>query len=501
MTSALASVAVYNAGNVPAEQAAEGHWVPIPFDVLVETAAPSDAVAEPDAEGEADGMAAICVAGMAALVEPAPVVAIPLVEKWGLGQKGEAPTGPVETAAQGPEQPSTPRQATELLMTAVSVEPAGSDSDASMADAGNAIPELIRPRRGDPIESTVEPSFADAMPARAPAGSDGSFHMGESEADGSSGPAATQLSSPAVSGAALANCVVPALATVPDNALTSHSAPAAAATLLSLSKYTPAVLTSSAAVQLPAEESGGRRANDLPQSEGREADGLRLHPLNSGKPNHRTERIPEGLGHAAAAPPSGKAGQAGDDRVPTTGKTAPGQAFPTPDASGLGTEVSVVVPLMTPPSPSSPTLIHGAALDLSAPPSDRAGEIGRQLAASLTDLSGRPVEVTLAPEELGRITMTISSSDGGLTLTLVAERPETLELMRRNIDQLAQEFRDLGFGALNFAFSHDGQPSHDTRASRGGEDEHAITTDQPAQTTPVHRQSAAIHTETLDLRV
>ena len=84
-------------------------------------------------------------------------------------------------------------------------------------------------------------------------------------------------------------------------------------------------------------------------------------------------------------------------------------------------------------------------------------EIGRQLAASLSDLSGHSVDVTLSPEELGRVRMTISSADGALTLTLVAERSDTLDLMRRNVDQLARDFRDLGFSTLNFAFSQDGK--------------------------------------------
>jgi hypothetical protein len=84
-------------------------------------------------------------------------------------------------------------------------------------------------------------------------------------------------------------------------------------------------------------------------------------------------------------------------------------------------------------------------------------EIGRQLAASLSDLTGQSVDVTLSPEELGRVRMTISSADGVLTLTLVAERSDTLDLMRRNVDQLARDFRDLGFSTLNFAFSQDGK--------------------------------------------
>ena len=78
--------------------------------------------------------------------------------------------------------------------------------------------------------------------------------------------------------------------------------------------------------------------------------------------------------------------------------------------------------------------------------------IGIQLADRMPGAAGQPVEVTLAPEELGKVRMTIWATDGGLTLQLVADRPETLDLMRRHIDQLAQDFRDMGFERLSFAF-------------------------------------------------
>ena len=41
--------------------------------------------------------------------------------------------------------------------------------------------------------------------------------------------------------------------------------------------------------------------------------------------------------------------------------------------------------------------------------------------------------------------MTLATHDGTLTLAIHTDRPETIDLMRRHIDQLAQDFRDLGF--------------------------------------------------------
>jgi hypothetical protein len=36
---------------------------------------------------------------------------------------------------------------------------------------------------------------------------------------------------------------------------------------------------------------------------------------------------------------------------------------------------------------------------------------------------------------------------------VVAERPETLDLMRRNIEQLVREFEAMGYNDINFAFA------------------------------------------------
>ncbi len=80
-------------------------------------------------------------------------------------------------------------------------------------------------------------------------------------------------------------------------------------------------------------------------------------------------------------------------------------------------------------------------------------DVGRQLAHNLSAFPAGPVEVTLAPEELGHVRMTLAAADGQMVLTLTADRPETVELMRRHIDQLAQDFRDLGFRDLSFSFA------------------------------------------------
>ncbi|MDW3223551.1 MAG: flagellar hook-length control protein FliK [Paracoccaceae bacterium] len=84
---------------------------------------------------------------------------------------------------------------------------------------------------------------------------------------------------------------------------------------------------------------------------------------------------------------------------------------------------------------------------------DTPAMIGRQMAEILQRMPDRPVELMLNPEELGRVRMSISAGDAGITVSVLAERPETLDLMRRHIDQLAREFQALGYANINFAFN------------------------------------------------
>ena len=45
------------------------------------------------------------------------------------------------------------------------------------------------------------------------------------------------------------------------------------------------------------------------------------------------------------------------------------------------------------------------------------------------------------------------ASKAGLQVVVSAERPETLEMMRRHIDMLAQEMRRMGQEAAQFSFA------------------------------------------------
>ncbi|MEX3316327.1 flagellar hook-length control protein FliK [Sulfitobacter sp. PS-8MA] len=80
-------------------------------------------------------------------------------------------------------------------------------------------------------------------------------------------------------------------------------------------------------------------------------------------------------------------------------------------------------------------------------------QVAAQLIEVVRQMPNRPVDIALSPEELGRVRLSITTHETGVMVNVLAERPETLDLLRRHIDQLGQEFRDLGFADIAFSFA------------------------------------------------
>ena len=88
-----------------------------------------------------------------------------------------------------------------------------------------------------------------------------------------------------------------------------------------------------------------------------------------------------------------------------------------------------------------------------------ARHVAQQLADVARHMPDRPIELSLNPEELGRVRMTFTLTDGGINVAVMTERGETMDLLRRNIETLAQEFRELGHKDVKFNFSSNNQES------------------------------------------
>jgi hypothetical protein len=124
-----------------------------------------------------------------------------------------------------------------------------------------------------------------------------------------------------------------------------------------------------------------------------------------------------------------------------------------------------------------------------------------QIAQGVAARPGAPVEIALNPEELGRVRMVLAPGDSGLTMSILAERHETMDLLRRHIEQLAQDFRDLGFDRVRFSFSTDSghagrDPEHVYHSGRdsGETTDHEADHPEPAR----YRKTVA---SGLDLRL
>lgn len=100
----------------------------------------------------------------------------------------------------------------------------------------------------------------------------------------------------------------------------------------------------------------------------------------------------------------------------------------------------------------------------------------------------KAVELLLAPEELGKLRFVIQHDGASVKISLTAERPETLDLLRRHADQLVQEFRQSGYSGATIDFgnwSRQGQQGQPAQPILTEDDQMAVLPDiPPAATLP-----------------
>lgn len=116
---------------------------------------------------------------------------------------------------------------------------------------------------------------------------------------------------------------------------------------------------------------------------------------------------------------------------------------------------------------------------------EAAKAVAQQMAVSVSQTSGGVTELQLTPQELGRVRLVLSPQDAGYVVTVMAERQETQDLMRRNIDILAQEFGQLGYEDVTFSFAQHNQGADDNPDQTFGSGQDAADTSAELQhTTP-----------------
>lgn len=146
----------------------------------------------------------------------------------------------------------------------------------------------------------------------------------------------------------------------------------------------------------------------------------------------------------------------------------------------------------------------GVAATAIHPRTDLAANVAHQMADAMRKATDKQVEIALSPAELGRVRMILSPTDAGVTMNILADRPETLELMRRNIDDLARSFAELGYEDISFSFGQNGRMTDDASHHPHGHDDQAETVVDWADVPAIPTESTsrlAIAPDGIDMRL
>ena len=109
--------------------------------------------------------------------------------------------------------------------------------------------------------------------------------------------------------------------------------------------------------------------------------------------------------------------------------------------------------------------------------------IVHQLVQAAKTAGDGTIEIRLSPEELGRVRLSLTPSDANITVHISAERPETADLIRRNIDLLSASLKQEGFTNLEFSFGERGSD----QTERQTKETASLASDEviPTEITPV----------------
>ena len=167
--------------------------------------------------------------------------------------------------------------------------------------------------------------------------------------------------------------------------------------------------------------------------------------------------------------------------VARTSVTSLGVATPSPEKTKAVSDGVLIVhdPALTSdpplPLPYEKAAVPQLQTSATAPQTatvETARHASHQLAVAVTEQPGKATEIALNPEELGRVRLSMSVVDGAINVSISAERQETSDLLRRHIDTLANEFRDLGYSDISFSFGQGDRPDDDSPTKFGSGNDH-----------------------------
>ncbi len=112
-----------------------------------------------------------------------------------------------------------------------------------------------------------------------------------------------------------------------------------------------------------------------------------------------------------------------------------------------------------------------------------AQQVFAQIMVAVEQAKTNDIEITLDPEDLGKVRIVLSPKEGGYDITVIASREQTLDMMRKFGSDLSASFAALGYGHtdLNFESSGDESGGQERRPTDGQADSQPEHTDMPPQ--------------------
>jgi len=115
------------------------------------------------------------------------------------------------------------------------------------------------------------------------------------------------------------------------------------------------------------------------------------------------------------------------------------------------------------------------------------------------------VQIELDPIELGRVRLSLNAIEGAVSMLISAERSDTIELLRKNIELLSQDLSELGYENLQFEFEkqsweRDQSKAPDLTPSKNAAGE-ADALDAKVESLVAARQNYHLGQDRLDIRV
>lgn len=110
------------------------------------------------------------------------------------------------------------------------------------------------------------------------------------------------------------------------------------------------------------------------------------------------------------------------------------------------------VQVLTLPGDAPLSIVNTSAVSGTILPHSTRGPLGKIILAHAQNNKGEALDLQLAPLELGQLRIRMQTTNDMMHVVISAERGETLDLMRRNSEQLLQELRQSGFAHASLSF-------------------------------------------------